>query len=273
MNFSQLEQYIYNLTIDWRTPCAAAFIYMAYVKHMNAKCEKTIPKKRDLFSPITFIMATHNLILTVFSMYVFKQTGPFIYNRYKSVDIQTFCIDPDKTIQKHIEYYAWLFYVSKIYEVTDTIIVHLNSRPSMFLQYFHHTGAIFATYLFLISKSHIPWIFVVLNSLVHSIMYIYYFLSVFRIRMRIKKIITAMQMTQFVVGYLLLGCHFYNGFRFDNDPQLFAIQVSAVTFNVLYVLVLFILFKAFFEKTYKKNANFPKNVISETQIVAASVPN
>lgn len=273
MKLGIIEQFIYNITANWRTPCVAAFIYMTYVKHMNARCEKLLPKKRNLLSLITFVMVIHNLLLSAFSMYIFKETGPFIYKRYKSVDLITFCTDPDNTILNYIEYYAWLFHVSKIYEVADTIIVHLNSRPSMFLQYFHHTGAIFATYLFLISKTHIVWIFVVLNSLVHSIMYLYYFLSVFRIRLKIKKLITAMQMTQFIVGYLLLACHFYNGFKFDSNPKLFTIQFSAVTFNVLYVLALFILFKAFFEKTYKKKEESSKNGISDTQIMAASLPN
>ncbi|KRH92076.1 fatty acid elongase, partial [Pseudoloma neurophilia] len=262
MDLSILEQSIYNFTIDWRTPVFISILYLTYVKHMNPKYEKNVPKKRDIFSFTTFIMAFHNLILAIFSMYVFSQTGPFIYKRFKSVNYQTFCLDPENIIRNHIEYYSWLFYISKLYEIVDTFIVHLNGKPSIFLQYFHHTGAIFATYLFSISKSHIPWIFVVLNSFIHSIMYLYYFLSVFRIRLGIKKIITGMQMTQFIVGYLLLGWHFYHGFYFSQEPKLFKIQVSAIIFNVSYVLVLFILFKAFFEKTYQKKP-IPEPVVSE----------
>lgn len=252
MLLKRMETFLYDLTMDWRMPCISAILYMLYVRHMNARLKNAVPKKREIFSFLTFLMASHNLLLAVFSMYVFKQTGPFIYKHFKSVDFSTFCQDKNDVIKNHVEYYAWIFYVSKIYEVIDTVIVHLSNRPSIFLQYFHHTGAIFATYLFSISKSHVPWIFVVLNSFIHSVMYVYYFLAVFRIKLSIKKYITTMQMTQFIVGYILLALHFYFGFELSKDTKTYWTQVAAIFFNVSYVLVLFVLFKAFFNKTYKK---------------------
>lgn len=252
MDLNNLQKCIYDVTMDWRTPFITTILYLIYVRHMNSKFKNTIPTKRKIFSPMTFLMASHNLILAIFSMYVFKNTGPFIYNRFKSVDIYSFCSDNDKTIYNHIQYWSWLFYVSKIYEMVDTFIVHLNSRPSIFLQYYHHTGAIFATYLFSIAQTHLSWIFVVLNSFIHSIMYLYYFLSVFGIRLKIKKVITTMQMTQFIVGYIMLGLHFMYGCKFSADKNLFKLQTLTISFNIGYVLVLFVLFKAFFQKEYKK---------------------
>lgn len=251
--------------MDWRAPFISTILYLIYVQHMNAKLQNAVAQKRKTFSFLTLSMVIHNLSLALFSMHVFKNCALVIYRRFSTVDIRTFCIDIDNTILNDIQYWSWIFYVSKIYEVIDTVIVHLNSKPSLFLQYYHHTGAIFATYFFSKAQSHLSWIFVVLNSFVHSIMYLYYLVSVFGIRLRFKKIITAMQMTQFIVGYILLGLHFVFGYRLSTERGLKILQVFTISFNISYVLVLFVLFKVFFQKTYHKKGKLQKK-ISESDI-------
>lgn len=251
MNLS-IQECLYEISMDWRTPFIATILYLVYVRHQNNRLRGAVATERSLLSFVSLLMIVHNIVLAAFSMYVFKQNAPFIFNRFRSVSFKMFCADENKYIFNHVHYWSWVFYLSKIYEIMDTVILHLNKKRATFLQCYHHAGAIFATYLFCKAESHMAWIFVVLNSFVHSVMYLYYLISVFRIRIRFKKIITTMQMTQFILGYILIAMHFIGGQRFSSDLEKRVLEIITIIFNVGYVMFLFILFKMFFKKEYQK---------------------
>ncbi|CAP68722.1 uncharacterized protein PODANS_7_6910 [Podospora anserina S mat+] len=101
-----------------------------------------------------------------------------------------------------LAFYGWLFYLSKFYEVFDTLIILAKGKLSSTLQTYHHAGAMMCMWAGMRYMSVPIWIFVFFNSFIHAMMYTYYTVTAFNIRvpMFIKRSLTSMQITQFLVG-------------------------------------------------------------------------
>ncbi|KAJ6785535.1 hypothetical protein PWT90_09515 [Aphanocladium album] len=108
-----------------------------------------------------------------------------------------------------LAYYGWLFYLSKFYEVLDTFIILAKGKPSSTLQTYHHAGAMLCMWAGMRYMSAPIWLFVQFNSFIHALMYTYYTVTAFSIRVPvfIKRSLTSMQITQFLVGASLAMCH------------------------------------------------------------------
>ncbi|KAG0438778.1 Elongation of fatty acids protein sre1 [Dictyocoela muelleri] len=236
---------LYELSLNWRTPLTIAIIYIIYVKYMNNKILSAKPFKRELKSFLTFSMVFHNLAMSAYSLYSTMKVVPEIIHHYKIQTFHDFLSDRQMLLKTKIDFYIWLFYVSKYYELVDTIILHLNRKQASFLQTYHHAGAILSTFLFTKANSHLGWIFVALNSIVHTIMYLYYAFTCIGIRFRYKYFITNMQIIQFLTGIFLLIIHVA---FVDALPAAF--DKFAFGCNLIYVLILLYLFSQFSKKTY-----------------------
>lgn len=69
-----------------------------------------------------------------------------------------------------LAFYGWLFYLSKFYEVIDTLIIIAKGKKSSFLQTYHHAGAMLCMWAGMRYMSAPIWMFVLVNSFIHSIM-------------------------------------------------------------------------------------------------------
>lgn len=69
-----------------------------------------------------------------------------------------------------LAFYGWLFYISKFYEVVDTLIILAKGKLSSTLQTYHHAGAMMAMWAGMRYMSVPIWIFVFFNSAIHSLM-------------------------------------------------------------------------------------------------------
>lgn len=69
-----------------------------------------------------------------------------------------------------LAFYGWLFYLSKFYEVIDTLIILAKGKKSSFLQTYHHAGAMLCMWAGIRYMSPPIWMFALVNSFVHSIM-------------------------------------------------------------------------------------------------------
>lgn len=110
--------------------------------------------------------------------------------------------EPGRMWTEGLAYYGWIFYLSKFYEVLDTFIILAKGKPSSTLQTYHHAGAMLCMWAGMRYMSAPIWMFVLINSFIHSLMYFYYTLTAFNIRVPtpIKRSLTTMQITQFLVG-------------------------------------------------------------------------
>ena len=167
-----------------------------------------------------------------------------------------------KTFAAGVHFWVWNFYVSKYYELLDTAILLLKGKPSSFLQTFHHSGSIMGMWIMTTTHAPAAWIFVLFNSFIHTIMYFYYTLTCLGYRPTWKRILTTMQIIQFLVGnplgliYAVLpGC-----LPLENIPpenvigQILGTQLrslyACLFVNTFFISSLVILFTDFSRKTY-----------------------
>ncbi|KAM0687390.1 hypothetical protein COBT_001371 [Conglomerata obtusa] len=246
--------YLIEITSDYKIALLTSLLYIIYSIKTNNSLKNTTPPSRNFFSFLTLTMTLHNIILCIFSLTVFISTAPIIYTSFKDNNLISFMKDRDKTMQNQLHFWIWLFYISKIYEIVDSLILHWNKRPTSFLQMYHHAGAIICCWMLVRCDTHLPWIFVVLNSFIHTLMYFYYLLTTLKIGVPrfYKRLITRMQIVQFVSGSLALIIHFAVGIEFSKERYMFWFQYGTMICNLVYVGVLFGLFRRFEKETYKK---------------------
>ncbi|KAJ3320781.1 hypothetical protein HDU76_000225 [Blyttiomyces sp. JEL0837] len=246
--------------LGWQVPVTTAIVYFFSVSYINShltaklKAEKESGKKpiksndSSWFKTLVFL---HNVALCVFSAACFIGMAPKWTKNMMTRDFQEAYCDRDGRVwNSSLNYWSWLFYLSKYYEIVDTIIILVKGRPSSLLQSYHHAGAIITMYLSVASEATAVWIFVVFNSFIHTVMYLYYALTTLGIRPPGKQYLTTMQISQFLIGgsfalsYVLIpGC-------LKRQKGLETLEILAYISTIGYLVPLTYLFVDFAKRTY-----------------------
>lgn len=253
----------------------------------NGKSEKSAKKLPA--APVFFtkhawfklFVIIHNLFLCIYSAWTFggmlvsiNNTKKLIRLNFENYDFklelnfqsffQSVCDVDNGLFNLNLPFnslmlYGWWFYVSKFYEVLDTVIILLKGRPSLLLQSYHHAGAMMCMWAGIRFQSPPIWIFVVFNSFIHTLMYFYFTLSCLKIRVPVifKRVLTSMQITQFVVGGSLALLHSFIYFTDMTTNTLINCistpdQALPLIINVSYLTPLTMLFAAFYVDSYLK---------------------
>lgn len=69
-----------------------------------------------------------------------------------------------------LAFWGWTFYLSKFYEVIDTLVILARGKRSPTLQTYHHAGAMLCMWAGMRYMSTPIWTFVFLNSFIHTLM-------------------------------------------------------------------------------------------------------
>ncbi|KAJ1914944.1 hypothetical protein IWQ60_008616 [Tieghemiomyces parasiticus] len=199
----------------------------------------------------TAFVFLHNLVLCVYSGITFYKVVATLIPLLKTQSLHTaLCDSNDRFWANGLYYWGYLFYLSKFYEVIDTIIILLKGRRSSTLQTYHHSGAILCMWSGIQFRSIPIWMFVVFNSLVHTVMYFYYMCTSVGVHPPGKKYITTMQITQFFVGLILANAYLFVPSCLVNEGQRFAVYL-----NTVYLFPLIYLFVQFAINTYFRTPN------------------
>ena len=174
------------------TPMLAITCYLAYPKHLR-------------INPLLLykLSVIHNVALVIFSAWTFTSLANILYN-HGIVFKSNYYFQ-----NKQFDTIIYWFYISKYYEFADTFLLYLNGKTPIFLQKYHHVGAVISWHLMYQYKVDMVWMATLLNSGVHTIMYSYYLgclLKINQVRC-IKKYITSIQLCQFFILYVNL--YFY----------------------------------------------------------------
>ncbi|KAJ9097076.1 hypothetical protein QFC20_006272 [Naganishia adeliensis] len=182
-------------------------------------------------------------------------------------------LTPGRLWNEGLAFYGWIFYLSKYYEILDTVIILMKGKQSSNLQSYHHAGAIISMWIGIRYMSPPIFIFVFFNSFIHALMYTYYVVTSFSIRVPkpIKQSLTTMQITQFLVGGSSAALSLFISYSYpittaSADPVTGKThltkeykhvpcldtpgQALAVVFNVVYLTPLTWLFARFFIRSY-----------------------
>ncbi|CAG8690515.1 36992_t:CDS:2, partial [Racocetra persica] len=144
---------LYPIFMDYRFPVLFAIIYVVSVSILNPSSNnvsrivamqkglKASSVKKSSDSMTTFVFL-HNLVLFIFSFAAFANVTPALVKNYTTHSFTDAYCDRDGSFwDDALGYWGYLFYLSKFYEVIDTIIIILKSRRSSLLQTYHHAGA------------------------------------------------------------------------------------------------------------------------------------
>lgn len=154
----------------------------------------------------TLVGAIHNFIMLVLSIVcfigiVYGTIKQGIYHGFESL----YCDSQAKVSGKGTLYFwLYIFYLSKYYELIDTVLLVLRKSRIIFLHVYHHwiTGPL--CFVCLYYAIPVQWTATALNAFVHIPMYYYYFLIIFNIRPWWKAYITQLQIAQFII---VIICH------------------------------------------------------------------
>ena len=212
------------------TPLLSIFGYLAY------------PTQLRINPSLLYILSLiHNGLLVAFSAWTFVSLSQIFYNDGLVFKSSYYFQNPqfDRVI--------YWFYISKYYEFVDTFLLYLNGKKPIFLQKYHHVGAVICWHLAYVYKLDAVLIPSIANSLVHTIMYSYYLCCLLKINQIrfIKKYITSLQLCQLFFAMLLTDVLYI---RIET-----IINVYVIWFWNIYNIGLIVCFIEFYRRNYIKN--------------------
>ncbi|KAE8140881.1 ELO family [Aspergillus pseudotamarii] len=305
---------VYSFSLDARLPIFTACVYIAVVcvfNHLN-KRRQYRPWPITRTASFTYFAFAHNLLLSLFSAWVFLGVCRTIISSVPSQPsapyhiVETFCrfdlseystsrntllpltIHDDgfsgasqaKSLwESGMDYYTWMFYISKYYEIMDTLLLLVKGKKVSFLQMYHHAGAIICTWVGFLYRTPQGVVGVSLNTGIHTLMYLYYSLTTLKIKVPVfmKRTLTRLQIAQFVLGGLASWLYVFISYDSPMDTSLVPTedksdnqtyikrggesnvifcmnnsgQVFALMLTTVYLIPLTQLFLRFFGQTYK----------------------
>ncbi|KAA0174908.1 hypothetical protein FNF27_03623 [Cafeteria roenbergensis] len=99
-------------------------------------------------------------------------------------------------------FWSYVYYLSKFYELADTILALAKGSPPrhLFLHVFHHALVLLMSWLWLEQRQSLQWIGLLFNTFVHVVMYYYFSRVALGQRVWWKNWITTLQIVQFVTS-------------------------------------------------------------------------
>ncbi|NWI18136.1 ELOV6 protein, partial [Crypturellus soui] len=163
----------------------------------------------------------------------------------------------DQTFYVHqmTKLWAYLFMLSKVVELGDTVFIVLRKKRLIFLHWYHHVTTLIYTWFAYIQSTPGTLLFTAMNCTVHTFMYSYYAMRAAGIWVPryIAIAITFSQILQMLVAVIVNILIF-----FWMEHEVFHTCWSGVLFSVLMYLSYLVLFCNFFYKTYLTTAKKSK---------------
>ncbi|XP_063611761.1 very long chain fatty acid elongase 6-like isoform X1 [Penaeus indicus] len=191
-----------------------------------------------------------NILLAVFSTMGALRTVPEMFHILKDYGFSfSTCISGKPFLDNRVGgFWNWMFTLSKVPELGDTVFIVLRKQPLIFLHWYHHvTVLLYAWYSYSDYIATARW-FVCMNYLVHSVMYSYYALKAlkFRVPRWISMGITTAQLAQMVMG-AAVNIWAYQVKQAGNECH---VSYDNIKISLLMYISYFVLFAHFFCRAY-----------------------
>lgn len=247
-----LEEYIRTfrfhdapLSSVW-APIIGGLTYLSVIYYLQSKVKRPYVLKIPTLIHNLFlcILSLVMLICVLINVYDIGMRKGFFY---------TYCDDPHHPLgtmrSGPIPFWCWVFYVSKFYEMLDTVLLVLKKKPLMLVHVYHHFIVPFLMWAMQESLTTSHWILLAENCIVHTFMYYYFFMHTLGYEMWWKKYLTQLQIIQFFFGMMCTWAPFFavKVFRTWECSG----EVWAVAFGQLVGLTFMVLFTSFYFRTYK----------------------
>ncbi|CAF1391940.1 unnamed protein product, partial [Didymodactylos carnosus] len=209
---------------------------------------RSLMEKREKYD-LRILLILWNCSLAIFSIWGMIRCVPEMLYSINKLGIY-YSICDHSNIYGITGYWIWIFSVSKVPELIDTLFIILRKQKLIFLHWFHHsTVLIYTWYSYHNWTSSGRW-FVFMNYSVHGLMYSYYAFRAMRFNIPkfVQQIVTIFQLSQMFIGcYVNYKAYEYKG---ENRPCKVAYSNIYVSFAMYFAY--FLLFAHFFYVSYLK---------------------
>jgi len=227
---------------NWTLSVLITVLYLAFIF-----AGQSWMKNRVAFQ-LRKLLVFWNILLAVFSILGTLRTGPellFILRQEHGFHLSVCRRDFHNLATA---FWGLLFTLSKAVELGDTIFIVLRKQPLIFLHWYHHITVMGYTWFTYESYDATSRWFMVMNYLVHSLMYSYYGLKSMRIRVprQISMCITFLQLSQMVVGVVV---NIYSVMAKSSGVECF-VETKHIVLALMMYASYFMLFAHFFYRAY-----------------------
>lgn len=149
---------------------------------------------------LNYLLAAHNFFLCAFSLVLFLGQSYVAYGIFMHRGLYgLYCGTFDDAWDYPMAQWSIAFYLSKYYELLDTIFLVLRKRPLTLLHVYHHSIVIPVSWMAVHSQIFMGWITAYNNAGVHVVMYFYFGMYALGYRSSLRKYITSLQLLQFFI--------------------------------------------------------------------------
>lgn len=194
------------------------------------------------------VSAAHNLFLFLISVVMLFGVLTNVFKLWQEGGSSAILCDPTGSYRKSkMNFWVYIFYLTKPYEFIDTFIMIFKKRELNFLHVWHHCTTFLLVWVTQVQEMNIQWISVSANCLVHSFMYYYYFIASLGMQVWWKRYLTLLQIMQFVVTILLntyWGYAYMQGYNCKGN-------LFGFWFGMFIIFSFLVLFISFYIENYK----------------------
>ncbi|KAI8907732.1 ELO family [Powellomyces hirtus] len=148
--------------------------------------------------------ALHNLFLCLTSFFIFAGVIRYTHARAQTRGIdEVFCTTDTTSLSGPLTWFLYIYYLSKFYELLDTVILVLKKKPVIFLHWYHHAIVIVMVWSWLQYGIVFSVLGTIANAGVHVFMYYYYFRTSLGGKVWFKRYLTGLQIVQFSASFIL----------------------------------------------------------------------
>lgn len=240
------------MQMNWHYSIYVSFIYICVIFSVRRKMNK----HKEGFK-LRSTLAIWNSCLCIFSITGSYFMIPEMIQMISTSFYHSVCYS---STDEHAQYWMWLFAMSKVIELGDTLFIVLRKKKLIFLHYIHHILALIYTWYSVSQNISLGRWFVTMNYVVHSIMYGYYAARSLQwfIPRGVAMIITSLQIIQMILGFYV---SFY-AFKSKLFGTYCEIPMKTATLGFGVYLAFFYMFAQFFVVNYmKKNKHHDKDHI------------
>lgn len=249
-----LANMVLPLVFDWRSapfssvvyPVSAIVLYLLVIFSLQ-RYMKSRPPVRLLFPTVI-----HNIFLCLLSLAMALAVFTELLKTFLSSPNPTreiLCDLSGKAMHGRMAWWMHIFYLSKFYELFDTVIMVLKKRRLNFLHVYHHCIVLPLFYVYMSTNMVLQWILVVANSSVHVAMYYYYAASALGVKVWWKKYLTQAQIIQFIIDLTATWPYPFLYFSASGCSG----SMRAWLFGQAVGLSFFKLFRDFYARSYSSN--------------------
>ena len=196
-NFDEPSFYTWMLS-NWHQCFWYSLVYVTMIF-----AGKRVMKEKDRFE-IRALLFLWSASLAVFSILGAARTLPELVYVVRQHGWEYSMCSPSYFVGP-VRFWAYMFTVSKVYELGDTLFIVLRKQQLIFLHYYHHISVLcYVWYSYTDRPGPGRW-FMVMNYTVHAFMYSYYALRACKLKIPriVNMLLTMLQISQMIVGIVV----------------------------------------------------------------------